>query len=70
VRFEEEDTRIEDARGVSLQVLITAAEFLLGPTGLASTLRTRLTPGTVSPTMLIAQSGNRSQVGRFDDRLI
>jgi hypothetical protein len=32
VRFEEEDTRIEDARGVSLQVLITAAVFLLGPT--------------------------------------
>jgi len=33
MRFEEEDIRIDDARGVSLQVLITAAEFLLGPTG-------------------------------------
>jgi len=32
MRFEEEDIRIDDARGVSLQVLITAAEFLLGPT--------------------------------------
>jgi len=31
MRFEEEDIRIDDARGVSLQVLITAAEFLLGP---------------------------------------